>query len=144
MAWPFFLGTLDDGEWFVTAFLSIFIFIGACVAYFTIAILLNTTEIRVSNRRLTVKHGPVPVPGNVEVESSDIDQLWVEQKISTSSSSNSTSTSTSVSYPLYLRTKDGTRKVLMRSSHDSELSLFLEQQIEDFLGIEDRAVRGEY
>jgi len=143
MVWPFFIGSLNSDEWFISAFLSIFVFVGALVGYFTLGVLLNSTEIRVSSRRLTVKSGPLPFPGNVDVDSSQIDQLWVEQSISHNRSNNGTS-STSVSFPVYMRLKDGKRKALIRSSHDSEMSLFLEQEIETFLGIEDRAVRGEF
>lgn len=143
ITWTFFIGTLASGLWPLTAFLSIFLVVGALVGYATLCVLLNSTEIRVSNRRLTVKHGPLPVPGGVDVDPSEIEQLWVEQSISHSRSDNGTS-STSVSYPLYMRLKNGSKKALLRSVGDSELSIYLEQQVEEFLGIQDRAVRGEY
>jgi hypothetical protein len=43
-----------------------------------------------------------------------------------------------------MRLKNGSKKALLRSVSDSELSIYLEQQVEEFLGIQDRAVRGEY
>lgn len=143
ITWPFFISTLAEGPGFITAFLSIFILVGALVGYATLCVLFNSTEIRVSNRRLTVNHGPLPVPGSVDVDPSNVEQLWVEQSIS-HNRSNDGSSRTSVSYPLYLRLKDGAKKALLRNVSDSDLSIFLEQQIEEFLGIEDRAVRGEY
>ena len=143
IAWSMFLVTLSEETWFISAFLSIFLMVGAGVGYLALAMLLNSSEIRVSRRELTVKHGPMPFPGAVAVDPGDIEQVWVEQKISHSSSSKGRS-STSVSYPVCMRLKDGTRKVLLRNVTDSELALFVEQQIETHLGIEDQAVRGEF
>lgn len=144
VTWTFFVSMLDeDGMGFFALFLSLFVVVGLFVGYFTLAVMLNSTEIRVSSRRLTVKHGPLPVPGSVDIPSDQIDQVWVEEKISTSRGSDG-HTSTSVHYPVFARMTDGTKKVLIRYGHDSDLSLFLEQEIEEHLGIEDRAVRGEF
>ncbi|MFT4512967.1 MAG: hypothetical protein ACI89X_004784 [Planctomycetota bacterium] len=140
--WMFLLGSMD-GPGFITGFLAIFVLVGAGVIYLTLAIILNSTEIRASSRQLTVKSGPLPFPGSVDVRSEDIDQVWVEEKI-TSNRSNNGHNSTSVHYPVFMRMKDGTKKMLMRYSRDSDLSLFIEQEIETHLGIEDRAMRGEF
>tara|TARA_R110002072_G_scaffold243682_1_gene402806 strand:+ start:160082 stop:160795 length:714 start_codon:yes stop_codon:yes gene_type:complete len=143
ITWTFFVIMWQEGQGFVMAFLSIFVAVGVGVAYLTLGILLNSTEIRVSGRRLTVKSGPLPMPGSVDVRSEDIDQVWVEEKVSHSNSRQGHS-STSVHYPVFLRMKDGTKKTLARYGQDSDLSLFLEQEIETHLGIEDRPMRGEF
>jgi hypothetical protein len=143
MVWTFFSITLAEGLGLFAAFLSIFMVVGVGLAYLTLAIMLNSTEIRASSRRLTVKSGPLPFPGSVDVHSEDIDQIWVEENISQSRSSNGR-TSTSVHFPVFMRMQDGTKKTLLRYGQDSDMSLFLEQQIEMHLGIEDRAVRGEF
>lgn len=143
ICWPFFVAMLMEGPWFIAAFLSIFCLVGLAVAYSTLAMLLNSTEIRVGSRDLAVKHGPVPVPGGVEVQSGDIEQLWVEQSISHSRSNNG-HVNTHVTYSVLLRKKDGTREVLLKSAGSSEFALFVEQEIEEHLGIENRPVRGEF
>ena len=141
ISWTFFLAMLSEAPWYVAAFLSVFLLVGAVVGYLALAMMLNSSEIRVAARRLTVKHGPLPFPGGVDVHSDDIEQLWVEQKISHSNSSRGSSTS--VTYPVCMRMKNGTRKHLLRNVQDSELALFVEQEIEAFLGIEDREMPGE-
>jgi len=53
--------------------------------------------------------------------------------------------STSCVYQLIAVTRDGTHKTLLRSLDQAEQALYLEQQIEEHLKIEDRStgVRGE-
>ncbi|MFT4844098.1 MAG: hypothetical protein ACJA0V_000382 [Planctomycetota bacterium] len=135
--------TFDSAEQYKIVISSKAMEVTAGLAYLTLAIMLNSTEIRASSRRLTVKSGPLPFPGSVDVHSEDIDQIWVEEKISQSRSSKGR-TSTSVHFPVFMRMQDGTKKTLLRYGQDSDMSLFLEQQIEMHLGIEDRAVRGEF
>lgn len=51
---------------------------GIVVTYITFANLLNTSTIEVRSGRLRATHGPVPWPGNVEMATGDIAQLYVE------------------------------------------------------------------
>ena len=143
VTWPFFAITYEEGPWFLTAFLSVFVLVGLLMAYVWLCVFFNATEIRVNQAMLVVQHGPLPVPGNCRLRVDEIEQLYVEQKISHNRSSDGHST-TSVSYPLCAQLKDGSRKIVLRTLSDSDTSLYFEQQIEQYLGIEDREMPGEY
>lgn len=143
VTWPFFAMTLEEGPWFLTAFLSVFVLVGLLVAYAWLCVFFNSTEIRVNQATLVVQHGPLPVPGGCRLRVEDIEQFYVEQKVSHSRSGDGRS-STSVSYPLYARLKDGTRKAVLRNVRDSDAALYFEQQLEQYLGIEDREMPGEF
>ena len=119
-----------------------FVLAGLGIGYLTLCVALNTTTIRVDGRRLTVRHSPLPFFGQIDLDATKIAQLYVQQAITRSSSDNSMSTN--VSYALHARMEDGSRKTIARSLPDSDEGLFLEQEIEDHLGVVDRPVRGEY
>lgn len=51
---------------------------GIAVTYVTFANLLNTSTIELRGGRLRATHGPVPWPGNIEMATEDVDQLYVE------------------------------------------------------------------
>lgn len=140
ISWTGFVMVLGEVP-LAALFVGLFVLIGALVGYITICVMLNSTVITVG-RELTIRHGPMPVPGNRTLAAGELDQLYVTEHISTSTSDNGRR-STSVSYQLRARLKDGSGVKLLRAVPEAEEALYLEQLIEEELGIEDAPVRGE-
>ncbi len=111
--------------------------IGVGLIYYVLAGYLNTTVIKANMGDLEIKHGPLPSPGNTRPDRGLIGQLYCKAKIHRGRNS------TGCSYELHATTKDGKHKKLLTGLTESEQALYLEQEIERFLDIKDRPVRGE-
>ncbi len=128
---------LSQGAWFMSAFGLIHTLVGIGVAYITLAGFLNTTEIRVRYGELTIRSGPVPFPGNKTMRTDDIEQLYTKERIS------HTKNGVSYRYEVLAVKRDGRQEPLLKGLTEAEQALFIEQQLEQFLGIRDRPVPGE-
>jgi hypothetical protein len=118
---------------------GLFGLIGIAVLYFTIVSYVNSTTISVSNQTLSIQHGPLPTfSQNKEYPSADIAQLFCMQKISRGSKG-----STTIFYELYAILRDQRRELLIGSMYDAQQALYLEQEIERYLRIENVPVQGE-
>ena len=111
--------------------------VGVFMTYRTLAALLNTTRITVSDEVLAIHHGPVPWPGNRRIAVSALDRIFAEEQIIHQKNG------TSRVYHLSAVMKDGTTQRLVASVPEAQAALFLEQRIEEHLGISDAEVRGE-
>lgn len=140
LAWALYFGVPAE-LWYIRWFLAIFQLVGFFLAYLTIASLVNKVTITVNPDMLSLRHHPLPFPGNVQIESACIVQLFVRERISRSSSSRSSSIS--VYYSVEARLEDGTRKKVLANLRDPDEALWYERTIEEWLGIADREVRGE-
>ena len=144
VSWFMMLSALSEfGEagGYVAAFLGLFCFVGALMAYFTLAVMVNATVITVG-RELTVRQGPLPMPGNRTLSASEVGQLYVTERVSRSSSNHGRS-SISITFDLRARLKNGDGVILLRSLVEAEEALYLEQLMEAELGIQNEPVRGE-
>jgi hypothetical protein len=110
---------------------------GVCITYSTLAGFVNRTEVRVSNRAVTVRHGPLPWFGQRDIAASDIAQVYRQQIVTTGSRG-----STSVRYRLSVIRHDE-RKVDLLSCDSPDTALYVEQEVERYLCIGDRRVSGE-
>ncbi len=136
--WPILIRALLDGELLPVCFVSIHATIGLGLAYYTLALLINITEIKVGPQQLTIRHGPLPWRGNKNLAPADIKQLYCKEKISRGRRS------ANVTYEVRAITSMDTREDLVTGLSNAEEALFLEQEIERFLNIKDQPVRGEY
>jgi hypothetical protein len=117
---------------------SLHAFVGVGITYATLAGLLNRTRVEVRAGVLSIRHSPLPWPGNRELHAREIDQLYCVERIRHSRNS------TRVTYELNaIRRRDGRTVKLIGGLDDPQQALFLEQQIEEKLRIEDRPVGGE-
>ncbi len=111
--------------------------VGAGLTYFTLAGYLNSTVIDVDGNVIRVRHGPIPWWGNHRLSSKAIIQLYSKHE----HWSNYTS---SIDAFQVRAITNARRNLLLVSGLDhAEQALFIEQEIEKFLNIEDRPVRGE-
>ena len=85
------------------------------------------------SHRLTVRHGPIPFKGNQTLQAHEIKQLYCQGH-----------GRTNVGNHKLVAVLNNNRKVTLLSKHaNRDMILYLEQQIERRLGIQDKAMPGE-
>lgn len=125
------------GMLFMALFPLLHVAVGVGLTYFVLASFVNRTTVRVSQGELTVRHGPVPFPGNRSLFTADLKQFYCTEKVTNRRNS------CSVTYELNAVQADGTKVQLLGGLDELEQALYLEQRLEQFLGIENEKVPGE-
>ena len=117
---------------------TILIVASITIMYYSLAKLMNTTRIDVSHHDIKVKHSPIPFSKNIVLKKEDVTQFYVTQH------------RIGHRYYLYATTYQinvilSNKEVitLVKGLHDPEQGRFIENKIEDFLGITDIHVEGE-
>ncbi len=129
--------SLSTGMWPMALFGSLHAGVGIWLTYRVLANYLNTTEIIVDNRQISVRHYPLPWPGNKIIQSSTIEQLYSKSVV------HHNKNSVSYSYEVHTILSDKTHLKLVSDLEETDQALYIEQEIEDFLRIENTPVRGE-
>jgi len=129
--------TQDDVPWIMILFPTLHLAVGVGLTYFVICCFLNRTRIQVSMGQLTVRHGPLPWPGNYTLNSADIDQLYCQSKFHRGKHGGR------YTYQVQAILHDGTKQKLVSGLNDPDQAIFIEQRLEDHLRIDDRRVAGE-
>jgi hypothetical protein len=111
--------------------------VGLGIAYGAVTMFVNSTKVEASYGSLSVRHGPLPAFGNKDLARDAIRQLYCVERV------RSLRHSSSVSYELQAIKADGSSVGLLKGIQNAEQALYLEQELERFLGIKDEAVRGE-
>ena len=111
--------------------------VGVFITYFTIAGFLNRTTFRIERDHLSVRHGPVPWRGNLEVSTVGLEQLFCTEQVSRGRNG------TTIRYSVEAALKDGRHLKLATGLDAREQALYIEQTIEKHLGIPNRRVRSE-
>jgi hypothetical protein len=125
-------------SWIAIIFPVAHVAAGVGLTYFTLALYLNRTVLEVNNGRLTVRSGPLPWPGNRDLDVSEVEQIFCQESTSRSRNGN-----VSFSYNVSAVLKGGRKETLLSSLPNQDQALFVEQLVEAYLGIEDRPVGGE-
>lgn len=133
---PFAVFAVISGKLQVLLFLSLHLLVGVGFLYVLVSNLINKTLIQVTRRKLFVEHTPLPVPfrGNHEIDAQDIRQLHVEEYVAST-----TNGGPNLRYALHARLHSGKRLELIKGLKNPEEGLYVEQQIEQFLDIENQA-----
>jgi len=113
------------------------VWVAVGVTYYTLAGLVNHTEIRVDANQLTVTHGPLPYWGNKQFSSDTLGQLYSKKR------THRTKRTTTYTYELHAYTRTGRSVTLLKGLDKPQQALFLEQEIERFLDIKDKSIAGE-
>jgi hypothetical protein len=127
-----------DAPWVMAVFPLIHLAVGVLLTYTVLAMYLNRTVLEISEGRLTVRHGPLPWPGNRALDVSEVEQLYCQEKVSRNRQGAASST-----YTVSALLKGGRRVPLLDSLPRRDDALFVEQLVEKYLGIDDRPVGGE-
>ena len=111
--------------------------VGAGLTYYTLAGFLNRTIVQVSREGLTIYHTPLPWFGNKRIPVTELAQLYREEVISRGNRG------TQTTYQLSAVSKESKKIKLLGGIETADVALFLEQEIEKWLGIKDVKVTGE-
>lgn len=146
VAWDVFLvgwyaTALSGGptDWVAVLFPVAHVAVGVAITYTALARLLNHTHITCTQGVLRVRHGPLPWWPQPTLPVRDLEQLYVERKVTHHKNSGTT-----VRWNVLAVTRDHTGLPLVRGLDTLQQALWLEQEVEDVLGIRDRPVAGEY
>lgn len=131
---------MNDAPLLFKLFPIIHVAIGLYLIYYTVCLFANRTYIDVGDGYLTVEHRPIPWwRGNKEILTKDIQQLYVKEKITQNKNSRT------YSYDLWANLANGKKEKLMSGNGLTSLEMQeIEEYLEQFMGINDVPVRGEY
>lgn len=109
--------------------------------YITLCQVFNRTRLIISEHKIIVETKPLPVyKARREFYAADIEQVYVKRQVAYLSRG-----STRIDYHVYvLKHGQETAEELVHRLSYVDHALFLEQEIEHYLGIVDRPVEGEY
>ena len=127
-----------DTPWMMIIFPTLHLAVGVGMTYFVLCSFVNRTRIKVSMGQLTVRHGPLPWPGNYTMNSADVEQVYCQSKFHNGKNGGR------FTYEVHAVLLDGTKQKLVSGLDDPDQAIFIEQQLEDHLSIKDRRVPGEY
>ncbi len=111
--------------------------VGLGLLYGVLAVYLNKTYIRVSQNSLTITHRPLPWFGQKDLKQHNLKQLYTKEVINYSGRPYPTL------YAVQAVTNQGEVIELISGFSSSEEALFIEQEIEKYLKIDDEPVSGE-
>lgn len=111
--------------------------VGMALTYSTVAGFVNSTYISLGQDEVRVEHGPLPYPGNVVLQTRELRQLFTQEVVQR------TKNGTRVTYSLCAVTADGRKKALMKGLQSADMGLYVEKEMERYLGIADQPVVGE-
>jgi hypothetical protein len=135
VAW--YAGAIAAGSLTMGLFPILHLAAGVWITYMTLAQLLNTTALYVGGGKLKVRHGPLPWPGQHDLPTAELTQLWCVER------PHKRKRGYSYTYEVHARGRDSKVHVLVKSLADAQQALYIEQQIEKHLRIADKPVAGE-
>ena len=112
--------------------------LGAC--YGTLGKVVNHTTITVTRGTLRYRHGPLPWSGNRTLRASAIEQLYCWARTARSRHGDEPRVT---SYQVHAKLADGKRFRILRMLDTADQARYIEQQIEEYLGIIDVPEVGE-
>ena len=135
----FIIAILVGGQWAFIPFIAVHTVIGVSMIYYLLALFFNESLINISRDEISINHTPVfsLLHKQTQFKTTDIDQCYVLRKVS-----GRVNGVPSFAYSLYCKLKNGrSHKLIHGLSHES--LLFLEQEIENYIGINDQKIAGE-
>ena len=137
----FVVTALLTGAFEMLLFTSLHLLIGIGLLYYVISVLLNKTYVYVSQREISIEHRPLRMPfyPNRNLLATDLDQLYVKKY-----TNSKTNGRPNYAYSVVARMNTGSEVTLVKGLRMPEQATYLEQQIEKFLRIEDRAMEEEW
>jgi len=111
--------------------------IGVAITYSGLANLLNATTVTVGHGTFTIAHGPIPWRAPTPFHTWELQQLYTKQHVSHGKSS------TTTTYSLDAVMQDGRSTTLVSGLENDEQGRFLEERLEQYIGIIDNKVIGE-
>lgn len=130
---------LTQGLWIMAVFPVIHVAVGIGLTYTVLLGFVNKTTFEIGHDRLKITHGPLPSWTKAsDITAPTIAQLYVKRNVSHTKNGSQTN------YELQAILADGRHVQIAENIENESQALYLEQSIEDFLGIEDAPVEGSY
>ncbi len=126
-----------DTPWIFKVFPIAHVAVGIGLTYFTLATLFNRTRIQVQSGMIRIRHSPIPWRGNQDLDANGVDQLFCKEK------RHNGKNGPSYTYEVWAVLRDGTSCKILSTSMNEDQALYIEQKLEQALGIKDRPVAGE-
>jgi len=111
--------------------------VGLVLSYYAVASFVNKTHVTLERGILRIAHRPLPWPGARELAGMSLRQLFCKEHISRGKNG------VTVTYELWALHDDGSTKTKLAAGMELEQALYLEQELEKALGIQDRPQPGE-
>ncbi|MEM6989548.1 MAG: hypothetical protein AAF721_03595 [Myxococcota bacterium] len=108
--------------------------VGIAVSYIAIAMILNSTHLVVDRSRLTRQSGPLPWAPEPPIEVAELDQLYVK------CSRSDLEEGGLMTFSVHAQLRGGEDERLFDDLATTAQAEYLEREIEDLLGIRDRAI----
>jgi predicted Zn finger-like uncharacterized protein len=143
VAWDGFLvfwysmALVGEAPWIFLVFPVIHVAVGVGLTYTALAGLLNSSIVSVNPQKLSITHGPLPWKGNMTLSIWDLTQIFCQEEM------NHRKNGTYYTYQLSALMKDGRKIKLLSRLESADIAIYMEQQIESWLKIQDRPVHGE-
>lgn len=126
-----------NGPAIMFLFPLIHVAVGVMLTYTTLAGFLNTSTISLNRQEISVRHAPLPYPGEKTIPAGDVRQVYTQEHV------RHTKNGTTNSYNLSAVTRGGEKLDLLKGLDSPEAALYIEQQIERYYNIADEPVAGE-
>lgn len=127
----------EEADSFDRLFPLIHVGAGIFMTYYAIASWFNTSTVSVSKQIIEIIHKPIPWFGNKSISSMDLKQLYVKERVTRQNNGNN------ITYEVHAILYSGTNAKLLTGLETSEQALYIEQEIEKYLGIKNARVKGE-
>lgn len=137
---PIFIYLALQGEFFfILLFIGHFI-TGISLMWYLLATLVNKTHIEVNQKGINIKHTPVPTFNNrsLSIPKEKIKQLYVTRYTDKIGKKKEAIQAYALSAIL-----DNNKVIDLVKGMDKDTQLYLEQEIETYLGIKDKLIKGE-
>ena len=131
------LGSLTKENMMVVLFPLLHVSVGLGLTYYVIASYFNKTTVTVNHSSLESKISPIPFGFKKSISSTSIEQVYCKEI------TKQTRNGSSVSFEVRVILKNRSNIRLVSGLESSEQALFLEHEIESYLGIKDVSVKGE-
>jgi hypothetical protein len=112
------------------------VLVGVFLTYYVLCTLVNRTVIEVGEDAVSVRHGPLPAGSSQRVDTAEIVQIYCEEGVVQGRNG------ASFYYNVHALLKEDRSIKLLRNLQDKDLALFIEQQLEEWLKITPRHVKG--
>lgn len=125
----------EDQNWVMGAFAIFHLGAGIALTYHTLGMYFNKTYLSISPERIRAYTTPFPpFRGNKTIPADEVSQAYVKQVVHQNKNNKT------YEYRVMIITHDARSIELIRSLKRTEFGLFIEQEIENYLGIENRPV----
>lgn len=128
---------MPNVPWIMVVFPIGHVAVGIGIGYRALAGLINRTTIAVTSEALSVRHGPLPWAGNRTLDANQVTQLYCMDKVT------NTKNGTRTTWEVHANLANGSSLALVSGLTALNQALYIEQEVERALAIEDVRIPGE-